>query len=87
MKRVVFDVVLFISVFVLPWWISVLLLFIGVFIFNNFYEFIIASVIIYSLYAISGDRIISSPIFFSSVLIILYITIEYIKNNIILYKK
>lgn len=87
MKRIVFDAVLFTSVFVFPWWISVLLLFIGIFIFNNFYEFIIASVIIYSLYAIPGDRIISSPIFFSSVLIILYLIIEYIKNNIILYKK
>ena len=87
MKRIIFDVVLFISVFVLPWWFSVFLLFIGIFIFNNFYEFIIASVIIYSLYAIPGNRIISSPIFFSSVLIILYIAIEYIKNNIILYKK
>lgn len=87
MKRVIFDVVLFISVFVFPWWISVLLLFVGIFIFNNFYEFIIASVIIYSLYAIPGDRIISSPVFFSSVLIILYLIIEYIKNNIILYKK
>jgi len=87
MKRIIFDVVLFTSVFIFPWWISILLLFIGIFIFNNFYEFIIANVVIYSLYAISGNRIISSPIFFSSVLIILYIIIEYIKNNIILYKK
>ncbi|MFA5773337.1 MAG: hypothetical protein WC908_01525 [Candidatus Paceibacterota bacterium] len=87
MKRVIFDIVLFLSVFIFPWWVSIFLLFIGIFIFNNFYEFIVASVIIYSLYTIPGDRIISSPIFFSSVLITLYIAIEYIKNNIILYKK
>ena len=86
-KRVIFDVILFISVFVLPWWISVLLLFIGIFAFSNFYEFIIANVIIYSLYSNLGDRLISSPIFFSSIIIILYIIIQSIRNNIILYKK
>lgn len=86
MKRVIFDIILFTSIFIFPWWISVLLLFLGIFVFNNFYEFIVASVIIYSLYAIPGDRIISSPIFFSSFIVILYIVIGYIKNNIILYK-
>lgn len=87
MKRVIFDLVLFILVFISPWWVSVLLLFIGIFAFDNFYEFIVASVIIYSLYSIPSDRLISSPIFFSSVIIILYIIIQSIQNNIILYKK
>lgn len=87
MKRIIFDVILFISVFVFPWWISVLLLFIGIFAFNNFYEFIIANVIIYSLYSIPGNRLISSSIFFSGTIIILYIIIQSIRNNIILYKK
>jgi hypothetical protein len=87
MKRVIFDIILFISVFIFPWWISFLFLLIGIFAFKNFYEFIIADVIIYSLYSIPGDRLITSPIFFSLVIIILYITIQIIKNNIILYKK
>lgn len=87
MKRVIFDVVLFILVFISPWWVSVLLLFIGIFAFGNFYEFIVASVIIYSLYSIPSDRLISSPIFFSLIIIILYIIIQSIRNNIILYKK
>lgn len=87
MKRVIFDVILFISVFVLPWWVSALLLFVGIFIFNNFYEFIVSSVIVYSLYSIPSDRLITSPIFFSLTIIILYILIQSIRNNIILYKK
>jgi hypothetical protein len=87
MKRVIFDIILFISVFIFPWWISILLVFVGIFMFNNFYEFIIASVIVYSLYAIEGDRLISSPIFYSLIIITLYIVIQIIRSNIILYKK
>ena len=87
MKRVIFDIILFISVFIFPWWISIPLFFVGVFLFNDFYEFILASVIIYSLYAVPGDRLISSPIFSSLIIVALYIIIQIIRNNIILYKK
>lgn len=87
MKRIIFDIVMFISVFVFPWWISVLLLLFGIFVFKNFFEFILATVIIYSLYSIPGSGLIASPIFFSLFIIILYIAIQFLKNNIILYKK
>jgi len=86
-KRVVFDLVLFISVFIFPWWISGLLLLAGIFIFDKFYEFIVASVIIYALYSTVGNGLISSSIFFSLVIIIIYIIIQLIRNNIILYNK
>lgn len=85
-KRVIFDVILFISAFILPWWVVVVMLFIGIFIFSNFYEFIIISTIIYSLYSIPGDKVIYSPMFFSLISIVLYVSIQAVKNNIILYK-
>jgi hypothetical protein len=87
MKRVIFDFALFFSVLILPWWVSAILLLIGVFIFKKFYEFMVASVIIYSLYSVPKEGIIYSPIFFTLVLIALFILIEYIKERIILYKK
>lgn len=87
MKRVIFDIVLLISVFVFPWWISVLLLLVGIFIFKNFIEFIVTNVIIYSLYAVPNDRLITSPVFFSALIIVLYVIVQIIRNNIILYKK
>jgi len=87
MKRVVFDLVLLFSVLILPWWVSAILVLAGVFIFKTFYEFIIASIIVYSLYAIPGEKLTSSPIFFILVIIILFVVIEYIKTRIILYKK
>jgi len=87
MKRVIFDIILFISVFIFPWWISAILLLGGIFLFNKFYEFIIASVIIFALYSVPGVRWISSPVIFSLFIIIFYIMVEYFKNRIILYKK
>jgi hypothetical protein len=87
MKRVIFDIILFASIFILPWWISVLLAFMGIFLFNNFYEFIFSGVVVYSLFSLPSDRLIASPIFFSLSVVILYIIFQIIRNNIILYKK
>jgi len=87
MKRVIFDTLLFISLFVLPWWINIFFVLIGIFLFNNFYEFIISGVIFFSLYAAPSNRMISSPIIFSLGIVGLYIIIQYVKSNIIFYKK
>jgi len=86
MKRVIFDIVLFLSAFIFPWYFVVLLLLVGIFVFVSFYEFIFVSVIIYSLYSVPSDKIISSPIFFSLMIIFSYTLIQIIRNNIILYK-
>jgi hypothetical protein len=86
MKRVIFDIVLFLSIFVLPWWASVFFVIIGIFIFDNFYEFIISGIIFFSLYRAPSDIPISSPIIFSLSISTIYIIIQYIKSNIIFYK-
>ena len=78
MKRVIFDIALFLSAFIFPWWISILLLFIGIFLFKNFYEFIVDSLIIYSLYFVQGDTLFSSPLFFSVSTVSLFILINFI---------
>jgi len=87
MKRIYFDILLFISIFIFPWWVSFLFLIIGIFLFDNFYEFIIASLIIFIIYSPNDERLISSPLFFSSTIIVLYFIVQYIRSNIILYKK
>lgn len=86
MKRGIFDIIFFLSLFILPWWIGVIFAFIGIFLFKDFYEFIVSGIIIYSLYIIPGNGLITSPIFFSAILIILYIGIQAFRSKIILYK-
>jgi hypothetical protein len=87
MKRIIFDIILFISVLISPWWISAFLVLVGSFIFDSFYEFIMACIIVYALYSIPGRGLLSSPILFSIFISILYIIIQLLKNNIILYRK
>jgi len=86
MKRAIFDIVLFLSLFILPWWVGTILVFIGIFLFKNFYEFIISGIIIYALYIVSGSGLITSPVSFSAILIILYIGIQILRRKIILYQ-
>lgn len=43
--RIFFDSILFLSLFVAPWWVSSILALAGVFFFGNFYEIIVAGFI------------------------------------------
>lgn len=86
MKRVIFDIVLFVSVFTLPWWVPAILALIGMFMFVQFYEFLGVGIIIYALYAIPGTRVIASPIWFPICISIVYIAIQFARRYIILYK-
>ena len=87
MKRFIFDLILFLAVFILPWWVSLFLVFIGIFIFDNFYEFILTGTMLFALYRPGSDRLLASPIIFFASIIILYLIIQLVRDNIILYKK
>lgn len=87
MKRVIFDIILFISVFILPWWISAILLLVGIFLFKQFYEFIIASLVMYSLFsAPNSSRLISNPFFITSLIGLVYVGVQLLKVRMIVYK-
>ncbi len=50
MKRIFYDLSIIFAFFLLPYWVSLLFAFVGIFIFNKFFEFIVVSVLIYALY-------------------------------------
>jgi hypothetical protein len=86
MKRLIFDVLFFLCVFTAPWWLSVFLAFVGIFMFKHFYEFILALIIMYSLFAIPGTRFIASPLWVSLIVGVVYVGIQYLRNNMIIYE-
>jgi len=86
MKRVTYDVLLFISLLTLPWWVTLSLAFIGLFIFTQFYEFILASILMFSLFRISSSMIIAQPLWFFVFVSITYVVIQLVRRYIILYK-
>lgn len=85
-KRVIFDLFLFLSIFIMPWWFNLAILLIGIFIFDNFYEFIFFTIVIYSIYFIPQEGFISKIIFPLSV-VSFYFFFQFFKNNLFVYKK
>ena len=86
MKRLIVDILLFISIFILPWWVTAILGFFGLFLFKHFYEFLIISAMIYALFSIPGDKLIDSKIWFPVIIGIIYIGSQILRRYIILYK-
>ncbi len=86
MKRIIFDILFIISVFILPWWFNVILAFIGVFLFDKFYEFILILLIIYSLYSISEASEISHVIIVAMIINAIYFLVQVFKSNISFYQ-
>ncbi len=86
MKRVFFDILLFLSIFILPWWVSAFVVFVGIFVFEQFYEFIAGGILMYVLYATEGTRLISSHIWFPAILSIIYLGIQTMRRYIIIFR-
>lgn len=86
MKRAIFDILLLVFIFILPWWVSVILAFIGIFLFKRFYEFIISLIILYSLYFIKSIDNLLSIIITAFLINFIYFAIQILKSRIILYK-
>lgn len=86
MKRVIFDILLFLFMFLLPWWATLAWAVIGLFVFMNFYEFLISSIIIYTISTIPPNAIWSKSLIVYSSIIIFYLLVQYLRRHIILYK-
>lgn len=86
MKRIIFDLVIFFSIFLLPWWVASILACAGLFLFNHFYEFFAIGVALFALYTPAHSvSFLSSPLWFSVFVSLFYIGIGYVKQHIILY--
>ncbi|MFA7315364.1 MAG: hypothetical protein WC059_00990 [Candidatus Paceibacterota bacterium] len=88
MKRVLFDFLLFLSVFLFPWWVTLILVCIGLFLFPTFYEFLIASVVMYALFVspLESVRWFAHPLWFSILVIGFYLGVQSAQRLIIFYK-
>ena len=86
MKRVIFDILLFLFIFLLPWWAILIWVIVGLFVFVNFYEFLVACIIIYGLTAIPQAKFLNSSILYYLGIVVFYILVQYLRRHIILYK-
>lgn len=87
MKRVFFDILLFACIFLSPWWVTLSLSVVGLFIFANFYEYLISSVIVYVVSTTPANTLFNNSLLIYSIIIIFYFITQYLRHNIILYKQ
>lgn len=87
LKRVITDIIVLLCIFWAPWWITILIIVLGIFIFKNYVEFIFAGLIIYSLYGVGNTGILGSTLYLPLILVGIYLTFSFIKKYIIIYNK
>lgn len=86
MKRGLFDLFLLLFVFILPWWVTIFMAIVGLFIFSNFYEFLITAIIIYVISTVPSESFFSNSLYVYAVIIIFYLLVQFLRRHIILYK-
>lgn len=84
MNRVIFDIFLFLSVFLLPWWVVLILSLVGIFIFDQYYESVVAMILLQVLYSGLGSRVISSTFYYPLIIIIVYYLLTVLKKFILI---
>jgi hypothetical protein len=79
---VLFDAVLLFFVFFFPWWYSVVFIFIGGLIFQNFFEGLVAGVLMDALYGTEAVAFYGFRLFFSSYSLLAIIITDFLKRKI-----
>jgi hypothetical protein len=85
-KRVIFDLLLLISLFTLPWWVTVVVATGALFVFTEFYEFIVIGIVMFTVYRTPSPMLLASPVWFSFIVAIVYGGAQMLRRYIIIYK-
>jgi len=81
-KRIIFDIVLFLGIFFLPWWGTVVLTLVFMILFRRFWEGVIAMLFIDSLYSLPSAKFYGHFGIFIISAIVLLLIIENLKTRI-----
>lgn len=80
--RVVLDILLFLSLILLPWWLTTLIVVALLFYFPKFYEAIFAGFFMDAVFATSTSTLADFQFFFTTLYILLFIIFEVLKPHI-----
>ncbi|OGI87482.1 hypothetical protein A2995_01295 [Candidatus Nomurabacteria bacterium RIFCSPLOWO2_01_FULL_33_24] len=84
-KRILLDLLLFLSIFLAPFWLVIIFAFILSFYFKRFYEIIPSFLLIDLLYGINLTKFFEIPIITLFIGIIILILIEFLKKKLRFY--
>lgn len=79
-KRICADILIFISIFSFPFWVSLVLIAIALFYFKNFYEALAAGVMIDALYGIPLEKFFNIQWVTTLLFLLIFLTINTAKQ-------
>jgi len=85
-KRIILDIVLFLSIFLVPFWLQGILALVLLFYFRNYYEFIVIFLVSDLVYSVSESRFFGIKIFSFFVSIFVFIGVQFLKTKLSYYK-
>jgi len=83
--RIVLDVILFMSVYLFPWWLIILGVLMALFI-NSAPELIVIGLLLDALYDGASPTLPNFQFTFTALFIIMFFSVEFLKRYIILYE-
>ena len=83
--RIALDLILFLSLFATPWWVSLIIALAGIFFFTHFYEIVVAGFIMDIVYGTPNASFFGIHFLSSIVAILLLVIGAFIKKRMIFY--
>lgn len=80
--RVLYVILNLLSIFFLPFYISISLIFLGVILFKKYYEGLFLIVLFEGLYTTTASAFLDFPLFFSMIFTLFLLSREYLKKKI-----
>lgn len=80
--RIILDILIIFSIALLPWWFTTILIVVGIFLFELFYEALLFGLIIDSLSGIPRELFFGKSFIYLLIIIILFVIINWLKNRL-----
>lgn len=82
LKRIIFTAMLFVAIFIAPWWVGFIFSVIGIFYFNSYYEAIVLGILFDILYGVLGNFFLGYGIFGFTLMILIFLFMKKLKQEL-----
>lgn len=84
-QRIIIDFILFLGIFLFPFWLNLIIGVVCLFVFRNFYEFVVFSMLADILYGGNAGYALGVPFFLTIISVSAYSIIFFLKQRLINY--
>jgi len=83
--RIIADLSIFVAIFIVPWWLAIFLVAVGIFIFDTYYEAFVFALLLDSFHGVTGQSFYGYNTFFILTVGGIFIISIFLKNRLKFY--